>query len=62
MPKIDLSFNEFIDVIGSMRSWIDELERFSPDEACRLKSLYQDLHERFARATVEAQLHPEEVR
>ena len=59
MPKIDLTIDEFLDVIGCMRYFIDEIDHIIPEEAHRLQHLYDELQQRFARATVEAELHPD---
>ena len=56
MPKINLTFDEFVDVVGCMRSWIDEIDHIIPEEARRLQHLYDELQERYAKATVEDEL------
>lgn len=60
MPKIDLSFDEFLDVVGCMISFIDEIDHVIPEEAHRLQRLYDELQQRYAKATVDAELHTED--
>lgn len=56
MAKINLSFDEFIDIVSVLDVWAHEIQEADMAEAQKLLNLHAELHLRYSKATVEEEL------
>lgn len=54
--KIDLSFDEFIDIVSVLDVWAREIQEADMAEAQKLLNLNAELHLRYSKASVEEEL------
>ena len=53
MPRITLSFDEFIDIVSVLDVWAHEIREADMAEAQKLLNLNAELHLRYSKASVE---------
>ena len=61
MPKIELSFDEFLDITTVLDVWANEIKAADMAEAKKLLDLNAALHLRYAKASVEEDLSQAET-
>ena len=61
MPKINLTFDEFLDIVSVLDLWADEIKVVDMAEAKKLLDLNAALHLRYAKASVEEDLSQAET-
>ena len=56
MPTINISFDEFIDIVSVLDVWANEIKEADMAEAQKLLNLKAELHLRYSKAYVEEDL------